>query len=222
MTKGLQYFEKNNIRIITSLRCGHRTLKNAKNNLGNDFFVNIPVNVEFFESHTLFPYDGETYFIIRDPMEHLISALTFTMGMWYGDSINSNGLFHQLPNEKKLNHCIDEIYFSKYNFHWVAYRYQTIYKEVIKLDLKKYKYDFIILKNLTDFLKNKFEIYEIDNKDEYNSPHYTKSQILDLLKNNKFENFDRLVEMCFVEKYYYLLLKEKKFSEKFCHDYIML
>lgn len=221
MVKGLQYFEKNGIRIFTSLRCGHRTLKNSKDLNGLNYFITKPIDVEFFETHTIFPYDGETYFVIRDPFEHLISALTFTMSTWNDESLNSNGFFHQLPDEKKLNHCINEIYFEKFNFHWVNRRYQTIYKEILKIDLQKYKYNFILLKNLSEFLKSKFNIDFTDDLSEYNTPYYNKNDIKELIKKNKFENIDRLVEMCFLERYYYILLKDNNFSQKLCHDNIL-
>jgi len=136
MYQGVQIYQKEDKRIISFLRCGHRTIKELKDDNGFSFFKNLPIGPEFVKIYDIYSYTGKTFFVIRDPFEHLLSAITFTMGINYDDSINNNGTFHLLEDEEKLQLTINEIFGQKDNFHWVNKRYQFIYKSIIDIFLE--------------------------------------------------------------------------------------
>ena len=110
MYQGVQVFQKENKRIISFLRCGHRSVKEIKDVDGLSFFKNLPIGPEFVKLYDIYSYTGKTFFVIRDPFEHLLSAITFTMGINYDDSFNNNGTFHLLSDEEKLQLTINEVF----------------------------------------------------------------------------------------------------------------
>ena len=161
MYQGVQIYQKEDKRIVSFLRCGHRTIKELKDDNGLSLFKNLPIGPEFVKIYDIYSYTGKTFFVIRDPFEHLLSAITFTMGINYDDSINKNGTFHLLEDVEKLQLTINEIFEQKDNFHWVNKRYQFIYKSITTNLNKEFDYEFVLLKNLTQFLKNEFDLLRI-------------------------------------------------------------
>ena len=109
MYHGVQVYQREDKRIISFLRCGHRTIKELKDDNSLSFFKNLPIGPEFVKIYNIYSYTGKTFFVIRDPFEHLLSAITFTMGINYNDSIDSNGTFHLLDDEEKLQLTINEM-----------------------------------------------------------------------------------------------------------------
>ena len=93
MFKGTLLFQKDNIRIVTSYRCGHRTIKNLKNEDGSVLFTNLIINEETINSYDIFNYSEITYFIIRNPFEHLLSAIKFNIVNYGNDSGENTATF---------------------------------------------------------------------------------------------------------------------------------
>jgi hypothetical protein len=220
MYQGVQIYQKEDKRIISFLRCGHRTIKELKDDDGFSFFKNLPIGPEFVKIYDIYSYTGKTFFVIRDPFEHLLSAITFTMGINYDDSINNNGTFHLLEDEEKLQLTINEIFEQKDNFHWVNKRYQFIYKSIATNLNKEFDYEFVLLKNLTQFLKNEFDVDKVPNIENFGHPNYNPAYVMKLLKLRRYDNIKTLVDMCFIERYYYYLLKDDKIKINFLHDSI--
>jgi hypothetical protein len=142
------------------------------------------------------------------------------MGINYDDSINKNGTFHLLEDEEKLQLTINEIFEQKDNFHWVDKRYQFIYKSIATNLNKEFDYEFVLLKNLTQFLKNEFDVDKVPNIENFGHPNYTPAYVMKLLKLRRYDNIKNLVDMCFIERYYYYLLKDDKIKINFLHDSI--
>lgn len=220
MYQGVQVYQREDKRIISFLRCGHRTIKELKDDNGLSFFKNLPIGPEFVKIYNIYSYTGKTFFVIRDPFEHLLSAITFTMGINYNDSIDSNGTFHLLDDEEKLQLTINEIFAQDSNFHWVDKRYQFMYKSIATNLYKEFNYEIILLKDLTQFLKNEFNVDKVPNIENFGHPHYTPTYVTKLLKSRRYDNIKNLVDMCFIERYYYYLLKDGKIKINFLHDSI--
>jgi len=220
MYHGVQVYQREDKRIISFLRCGHRTIKELKNDNGLSFFKNLPIGPEFVKIYNIYSYTGKTFFVIRDPFEHLLSAITFTMGINYNDSIDSNGTFHLLDDEEKLQLTINEIFAQDSNFHWVDKRYQFMYKSIATNLYKEFNYEIILLKDLTQFLKNEFNVDKVPNIENFGHPNFTPAYVTKLLKSRRYDNIKNLVDMCFIERYYYYLLKDGKIKINFLHDSI--
>jgi hypothetical protein len=220
MYQGVQVYQREDKRIISFLRCGHRTIKELKDDSGLSFFKNLPIGPEFVKIYNIYSYTGKTFFVIRDPFEHLLSAITFTMGINYNDSVDNNGTFHLLDDEEKLQLSINEIFEQKDNFHWVNKRYQFMYKSIVTNLYKEFNYEIILLKDLTQFLKNEFNIDKVPSIENFGHPYYTPAHVTKLLKSSRYDNIKNLVDMCFIERYYYYLLKDGKIKINFLHDSI--
>ena len=220
MYHGVQVYQREDKRIISFLRCGHRTIKELKDDNGLSFFKNLPIGPEFVKIYNIYSYTGKTFFVIRDPFEHLLSAITFTMGINYNDSIDSNGTFHLLDDEEKLQLTINEIFAQDSNFHWVDKRYQFMYKSIATNLYKEFNYEIILLKDLTQFLKNEFNVDKVPNIENFGHPNFTPAYVTKLLKSRRYDNIKKLVDMCFIERYYYYLLKDGKIKINFLHDSI--
>ncbi len=220
MYHGVQVYQREDKRIISFLRCGHRTIKELKDDNGLSFFKNLPIGPEFVKIYNIYSYTGKTFFVIRDPFEHLLSAITFTMGINYNDSIDSNGTFHLLDDEEKLQLTINEIFAQDNNFHWVDKRYQFMYKSIATNLYKEFNYEIILLKDLTQFLKNEFNVDKVPNIENFGHPNFTPAYVTKLLKSRRYDNIKNLVDMCFIERYYYYLLKDGKIKLNFLHDSI--
>lgn len=218
MYQGVQVFQKENKRIISFLRCGHRSVKEIKDVDGLSFFKNLPIGPEFVKLYDIYSYTGKTFFVIRDPFEHLLSAITFTMGINYDDSLNNNGTFHLLSDEEKLQLTINEVFEQKENFHWVNKRYQFIYKSIATNLYKDFKYEFILLKDLTQFLNDEFDIKEVPNIENFGHPNYSPAFVTKLLKQKRYDNIKSLLDMCFIERYYFYLLRNDNVKINFFHD----
>jgi hypothetical protein len=218
MYQGVQVFQKENKRIVSFLRCGHRSIKEIKNVDGLSFFKNLPIGPEFVKLYDIYSYTGKTFFVIRDPFEHLLSAITFTMGINYDDSINNNGTFHLLSDEEKLQLTINEVFEQKENFHWVNKRYQFIYKSIATNLYKDFKYEFVLLKDLTQFLNNEFDIKEVPNIENFGHPNYSPAFVTKLLKQKRYDNIKSLLDVCFIERYYFYLLRNDNVKINFFHD----
>lgn len=218
MYQGVQVFQKENKRIVSFLRCGHRSIKEIKNVDGLSFFKNLPIGPEFVKLYDIYSYTGKTFFVIRDPFEHLLSAITFTMGINYDDSINNNGTFHLLSDEEKLQLTINEVFEQKENFHWVNKRYQFIYKSIATNLYKDFKYEFVLLKDLTQFLNDEFDIKEVPNIENFGHPNYSPAFVTKLLKQKRYDNIKSLLDMCFIERYYFYLLRNDNVKINFFHD----
>jgi hypothetical protein len=218
MYQGVQVFQKENKRIISFLRCGHRSIKEIKDVDGLSFFKNLPIGPEFVKLYDIYSYTGKTFFVIRDPFEHLLSAITFTMGINYDDSLNNNGTFHLLGDEEKLQLTINEVFEQKENFHWVNKRYQFIYKSIATNLYKDFKYEFILLKDLTQFLNDEFDIKEVPNIENFGHPNYSPAFVTKLLKQKRYDNIKSLLDMCFIERYYFYLLRNDNVKINFFHD----
>ena len=215
MYHGVQVYQREDKRIISFLRCGHRTIKELKDDNSLSFFKNLPIGPEFVKIYNIYSYTGKTFFVIRDPFEHLLSAITFTMGINYNDSIDSNGTFHLLDDEEKLQLTINEIFAQDSNFHWVDKRYQFMYKSIATNLYKEFNYEIILLKDLTQFLKNEFNVDKVPNIENFGHPNFTPAYVTKLLKSRRYDNIKKLVDMCFIERYYYYLLKDGKIKINF-------
>lgn len=220
MYHGVQVYQREDKRIISFLRCGHRTIKELKDDNGLSFFKNLPIGPEFVKIYDIYYYTGKTFFVIRDPFEHLLSAITFTMGINYNDSIDSNGTFHLLDDEEKLQLTINEIFAQDSNFHWVDKRYQFMYKSIATNLYEEFNYEIILLKDLTQFLKNEFNVDKVPLIENFGHPNYAPAYVTKLLKSRRYDNIKNLVDMCFIERYYYYLLKDGKIKINFLHDSI--
>ena len=218
MYQGVQVFQKENKRIISFLRCGHRSIKEIKDDDGFSFFKNLPIGPEFVKLYDIYSYTGKTFFVVRDPFEHLLSAITFTMGINYDDSLNNNGTFHLLGDEEKLQLTINEVFEQKENFHWVNKRYQFIYKSIATNLYKDFKYEFVLLKDLTQFLNDEFDIKEVPNIENFGHPNYSPAFVTKLLKQKRYDNIKSLLDMCFIERYYFYLLRNNNVKINFFHD----
>ena len=196
MYHGVQVYQREDKRIISFLRCGHRTIKELKDDNSLSFFKNLPIGPEFVKIYNIYSYTGKTFFVIRDPFEHLLSAITFTMGINYNDSIDSNGTFHLLDDEEKLQLTINEIFAQDSNFHWVDKRYQFMYKSIATNLYKEFNYEIILLKDLTQFLKNEFNVDKVPNIENFGHPNYTPAFVMKLLKLKRYSSSARRMGSC--------------------------
>ena len=220
MFKGTLLFQKDNIRIVTSYRCGHRTIKNLKNEDGSVLFTNLIINEETINSYDIFNYSEITYFIIRNPFEHLLSAIKFNMVNYGNDSGEKNGNFHLMKERDKINECLNDFYEEK-NHHWVKDRNEFIYKSILNNQNKNFKCEFILLEDLSNFLSKNFNIPKknIDFSEKFNSKnYYNEENILFLLKKYEYKNLRNLIDLCYLDLHYFNLLKENIIYDEYWFD----
>lgn len=218
--KGIQIYERDKKRIITFLRCGHRYIKEIVNKKGQPVFKQVDPVLDDNSNAILFPYTGKTFFILREPKEHLMSTIIFTIGSWHMESIRQTFTdFYLLKPEEKLKMVVDEIYYQRNNHHWVPKRYERIYKILCDLPPKQ-DYDFVILNNLKKFIEDRFGIIEEYNSDKYGYQMYTKDEILQWINQYTSKNYEKLLRYCDQETYYYNLLINKNIKKELCHDFI--
>ena len=194
MFKGNLFFQKDNIRIVTSYRCGHRTIKNLKNNDGDILFTNFIINEDNIDFYDIFNYSGITYFIIRNPFEHLLSAIKFNLVNYANESGKKNDRFHLLKERDKINECLNDFYEEK-NHHWVKDRHKFIYESILNNNNKNFKCEFILLEDLSNFLSKIFNIpkNKIDFNEKFNSKNYfNEENLLFHLKKYKWGKFLKL------------------------------
>jgi hypothetical protein len=142
--KALQIFERDNKRIVTFLRCGHRYIEDLRDKKNNPFFQQTTSVVNENIRISLFPYDGnKTFFIIRNPYEHFISSLIFSIDTWHLESLRHTKTdFYLLEPKEKIRLVIEEMYYQRSNYHWVPDRYENIYKLLCDVDKKEKSYEF--------------------------------------------------------------------------------
>lgn len=220
--KALQVFERNNKRIITFLRCGHRYIKELRDKNENPFF-NQSISI-FNEENTqikLFPYEGKkTFFIIRNPFEHLISSLIFSMDTWHLESLRFTFTdFYLLEPKEKIRLVIEEMYYQRSNYHWIPNRYETIYKMLCEENRNMTHFEFIELHNLTNFVKKEFKVTGKKTEKDYDYQFYEKDEVIKWITEYKSEKFEKMLKKCEQEDYYYNLLKNNQIKKEKCHDY---
>jgi len=220
MFKGNLFFQKNDIRIITSYRCGHRTIKNLKTTDGSVLLIEFIINKDTIDFYDIFNYTGITYFIIRNPFEHLLSAIKFNLVNYANESGKKNDTFHLLKERDKINECLNDFYEEK-NHHWVKDRHKFIYESILNNENKNFKCQFILLEDLSNFLSKNFDVSKnnIDFNEKFNSKNYfNEENVLFLLKKYKFKNLRNLIDLCYLDLHYFNLLKENIIYDDYWFD----
>ena len=145
---------------------------------------------------------------------------------YYYKSLINNKRFIDVPleslkkEEQQQQLTINEIFAQDNNFHWVDKRYQFMYKSIATNLYEEFNYEIILLKDLTQFLKNEFNVDKVPNIENFGHPNFTPAYVTKLLKSRRYDNIKKLVDMCFIERYYYYLLKDGKIKINFLHDSI--
>ena len=137
-----------------------------------------------------------------------------------GKAAYQDGVFQPFTGRISGRVISNEIFAQDSNFHWVDKRYQFMYKSIATNLYKEFNYEIILLKDLTQFLKNEFNVDKVPNIENFGHPNYTPAYVTKLLKSRRYDNIKNLVDMCFIERYYYYLLKDGKIKINFLHDSI--
>jgi hypothetical protein len=97
----------------------------------------------------------------------------------------------------------------------------NIYKAILNNNNKNFKCEFILLEDLSNFLSKIFNIpkNKIDFNEKFNSKNYfNEENLLFLLKKYKYKNLRNLIDLCYLDLYYFNLLKENIIYNEYWFD----
>jgi hypothetical protein len=226
----LQFFKYKNDNtklIITTPKCGTRYLQYLTQ-INTEFTSFQPAEFTKDKIEDYFNNLTEIYWIVRPPMEHVISAIMTEHQDIMQNLENPNKTSSKLKIKKNddnwtlnvLEMLIEDIstepYFSinrnnLINGLFGHYKptYKKLYNEVSnRIDIFS-KITFVELSNLTNIIKSEFKIYLNINQQNYAmDTYFSKEKLLSILESNFKDNWDRLKLIIYDEKKYYdLLLK---------------
>ena len=221
----LMYFKHKNDTtklIITSPKCGTRYLSGtAESNAGFSRFH--PGELTKAEIDNYFSNVSEIYWIIRPPMEHLISAIMTEHQSNMNSVENPNKTSSKLKIKKNdeewkltiletlLKDILTEPKFTintnnngSSRFGHYTPKYNTIYNDIpYKIEFFS-KIKFVELKNLSQLLESEFNIYfNIEDKNYAMNQYFTKSSILAAMELNFADMWSELKKIIDTEQYYY-------------------
>jgi hypothetical protein len=226
----LQYFKYKNDNtklIITTPKCGTRYLSHLTQ-INSDFTNFHPAEFSKDKLEDYFNDLTEIFWIVRNPMEHLISAIMTEHQDIMQNVENPKKSSSKLKIKKNddswtlavLEMLIEDIstepYFSINRNNLISgifghYNptYKKLYNEVLnRIDIFS-KITFVELSNLTNIIESEFKIYLNINEQKYAMDRYfSKETLVNILESDFKNNWDRLKVIIYDEKNYYdLLLK---------------
>ena len=168
----------NNGMILTPHKCGTKYLNKV-------FDLRGQVNVINLNNINLFDFK---WLIVRNPYEHLISALT---------SVYNNR--HKTHN---LNDILNR-FISGLDIHWN----NTFYKDMLSYSLN-HSFMLVELSNLTSFVNNELKLVAPPMLNRYGTQiiYMTKDNLIDKIKTEYPSEWNILMELVDVERTYYDLL----------------
>ena len=221
----LMYFKHKNDTsklIITSPKCGTRYLSGtAESNAGFSRFH--PAELTKEEIHNYFSSVSEIYWIVRPPMEHLISAIMTEHQSNMNSVENPNKTSSKLKIKKNdedwkltiletlLKDISTEPKFTINNnnsgsnmFGHYTPKYNILYNDIpYKIEFFS-KIKFVELKNLSELLESEFNIYfSVEDKNYAMNQYFTKSSILAAMELNFADMWGELKKIVDIEQYYY-------------------
>ena len=221
----LMYFKHKNDTsklIITSPKCGTRYLSGtAESNAG--FYRFHPAELSKEGIHNYFSSVSEIYWIIRPPMEHLISAIMtehqFNMNSVENPNKTSSKLkikkndedwkltiletlLKDISTEPKFT--INSNNLGSNMFGHYTPKYNIVYNDIpYKIEFFS-KIKFVELKNLSELLESEFNIYfSVEDKNYAMNQYFTKSSILAAMELNFADMWGELKKIVDIEQYYY-------------------
>jgi hypothetical protein len=226
----LQFFKYKNDNtklIITIQKCGTRYLEYLTK-INIEFSIFNPAELSKEENEDYFNNLTEIFWVVRNPIEHVISAIMTEHQDNMRSTENPSKKLSKLKIKKNdedwklsvLKMLIEDIstepYFSinRNNLitglfgHYKA-MYKKLYDEVSnRIDIFS-KITFVELSNLTNLIESEFKIYANNNQQKYAMDMYfSKKELLNILESDFKDNWDRLKVIIYDEKKYYdLLLK---------------
>lgn len=230
--------------IITSAKCGTRYLSDLCEN-NTEFIRTHPAEFSKAANNYYFENMLEIYWVVRPPMEHLISAIITEHSSNMHSIENPNKISSKLKIKKndedwKINvlenllkdiltepkFTINSNNFNNDNtkFHHYEPKYEILYNDIpAKIELFS-KIKFVELINLSELIKSEFEI-STDIKDHNYSfnEFFTKDTIIDVIQNNFADMWYELKTIADnEERYYNKILKydyDELFTEKINESY---
>ena len=221
----LMYFKHKNDTtklIITSPKCGTRYLSGtSESNI--DFVRFHPAELTKVEIDNYFSSVSEIYWIIRPPMEHLISAIMTEHQSNMNTVENPNKTSSKLKIKKNdedwkltiletlLKDILTEPKFTintnnsgSNMFGHYTPKYNTIYNDIpYKIEFFS-KIKFVELKNLSQLLESEFNIYfSVEDKNYAMNQYFTKSTILATMELNFADMWGELKTIVDSEQHYY-------------------
>lgn len=168
----------NNGTILTPHKCGTKYLNKVFDLRGGVNVINLN-NINLFDFKWL---------IVRDPYEHLISALT------------------SVYNNKHKTHNLNDIlnrFITGLDVHWN----NTFYKDMLSYSLN-HSFMLVELSNLTSFVNNELKLVAPPMLNRYGTQiiYMTKDNLIDKIKTEYPSEWNTLMELVDVERTYYDLL----------------
>lgn len=222
-----KYKNDNTKLIITTPKCGTRYLTYVAQ-INTDFINFHPAEFTKDKIEDYFNNLTEIFWVVRDPMEHLISAIMTEHQSIMQNVENPKKSSSKLKIKKNddnwiltvLTLLIEDIstepYFSinrnnltSQTFDHYKPTYKKLYDEVSnRIDIFS-KITFVELSNLTNIIESEFKIYLNINKQKYAmDAYFSKETLLNKLESDFKDNWDKLRLIIYDEKKYYdLLLK---------------
>ena len=221
----LMYFKHKNDTsklIITSPKCGTRYLSGtSESNVGFSRFH--PVELTKTEIDNYFSNVSEIYWIVRPPMEHLISAIMTEHQSNMNSVENPNKTSSKLKIKKDdenwkltiletlLKDILTEPKFTintnntrSNMFGHYSPKYSILYNDIPhKIEFFS-KIKFVELKNLSELLESEFNLYfNVADKNYAMNQYFTKSSILEAMELNFADMWGELKKIIDTEQYYY-------------------
>jgi hypothetical protein len=229
--------------IITSAKCGTRYLSNVCE-LNSELIRIHPAEFTKGASDYYFENISEIYWIVRPPMEHLISAIMTEHSSNMNLTENPNKVSSKLKIkkndedwkievlEKLLKDILTEPKFTINNsndvgnntFSHYQSKYEILYNDIQdRIELFS-KIKFVELKNLSELMESEFKLYtNIENQNYTFNTFFTKDSILETMQLNFADMWSELKAIVDNEQYYYdNLLKydyDKLFVKKINESY---
>jgi len=225
---GLMYFKykKDTTKlIVTSPKCGTRYFTGLAEY--NTDFIRFHPSLDTMEANDkYFDELSEIYWIVRPPMEHAISAIMTEHSSNMDNLTNPNQTSSKLKIKKQdedwklnvleqlLSDILTKPYFTSNSrdgidgvFNHYNPRYENIYNDIPnRLELFS-KIKFIELKDLSNLIKNEFNITDNFKSKEYGMDRFfTKDSLVETIKINFPDMWEKLQGIINIEEQYYNLI----------------
>jgi hypothetical protein len=234
---GLMYFKHkkdDNKIIVTSPKCGTRYLSNISES-NSEFIRFHPGTYTNKENNEYFNNISEIFWIVRDPMEHLISAIITEHQSNMNSMENPNKTSSKLKikkNDESWKNTVLEILLKDIltepkftinignndggTFNHYSPKYEMLYNEIsTRIDLFS-KIKFIELKDLSEFIQSEFKLYTNIEIDSYTMDmFFTKDNIIEVMQLNFTDAWNKLKIIIDTEQYYYNKVLKYDYDELF-------
>lgn len=234
---GLMYFKykpDDTKLIVTSPKCGTRYLSDISES-NSDFIRVHPAVTTHVENNMYFNNISEIYWVVRNPMEHLLSAIITEHQSNMNSVENPNKKSSKLKiekNDENWKHAVLEILLKNIltepkftlninnnlsgKFTHYMPKYEMLYNEIPNRIELFSKIKFVELKDLSECIESEFKLYSNIQIETYTMDRFfTKDTIIEAMQLKFPDMWDELKIIVDTEHYYYSKLLKYDYDALF-------